>query len=118
EALALAIRSDWSKTGDKRRQIVVVWTDASAHPLEKGAANPPGYPADCPRNLDDLTDMWEGQSYVSRAGKRLILYAPDAEAWTRIANSWENTVHYPSKAGRGLSDINYKEILTAIANSV
>src|SRR5947208_2611442 len=25
EALALAIRSDWSRKGDKKRQIVVVW---------------------------------------------------------------------------------------------
>ena len=35
EALALAIQSPWERTMDKRRHIVVVCTDASAHPLGK-----------------------------------------------------------------------------------
>jgi hypothetical protein len=55
---------------------------------------------------------------VSKAGKRLIIYAPDAEPWTHIANNWENAIHYASKAGDGLAEITYKEILNAIANSV
>lgn len=118
EALALAIRSDWSKTGDRRRQLVAVWTDAPAHSLEKDD-KPSGYPDDMPKNLDELTDMWDGQSsYVSKTAKRLIIFAPDADPWTHIANHWENTVHFASRAGDGLADVTYKEILNAIANSV
>jgi len=117
EALALAIRSDWSRAGDKRRQLVVVWTDAPAHPLEK-PGKPTGYPSGLPANLDELTDMWEGQSYVSKTGKRLILHSPDADPWTPIANHWENTVHYASRAGQGMAEVTYNEILNAIANSV
>lgn len=117
EALALAIKSSWAKTGDKRRELVVVWTDASAHALDKGA-KPSGYPAGLPADFDELTDMWEGQALMSKHGKRLIVYAPDAEPWTKIANHWENTIHYASKAGAGLEDVTYKEILNALANSV
>jgi hypothetical protein len=38
EALALALNSEWEKAQDFQRQryVVVVWTDASAHELEKG----------------------------------------------------------------------------------
>jgi hypothetical protein len=119
EALALAMQSDWAKSGDRRRQIIVMWTDNSAHPLEKNAGGKPGnYPTDLPQNFDDLTDMCEGQRYMSMAAKRLIIYAPDAYAWTDIANYWNNTLHYPSKAGDGLSNLDYRTILDAIANSV
>lgn len=118
EAVALAIRSDWSKTGDRRRQLVVVWTDAPAHALDRNS-KPAGYPADMPSNLDELTDMWDGQSSnVSKTAKRLIIFAPDADPWTHIANHWENAVHFASRAGDGLADVTYKEILNAIANSV
>ena len=34
EALALALRSDFVKDGDKKRHVIVLFTDASAHPLE------------------------------------------------------------------------------------
>jgi hypothetical protein len=117
EALALAIKSDWATTGDRRRQIVVIWTDASAHPLEKDG-KPSGYPKNMPANLDELTDMWEGQGFVNHAAKRLIIYAPDAYAWTDIANNWENALHFPSKGGEGLAEIEYGEILDQIVRSV
>ena len=119
EAVALAIQSDWSKSGDKRRQIIVVWTDASAHDLEKNNGSKPGnYSSGIPANFDELTDDWEGQSYMSQTAKRLIIYAPDAYPWTDIANNWENVIHYSSKAGDGLADVDYQEILSAIASSV
>lgn len=118
EAVALAIRSKWNTTGDKKRQIIVMWTDASAHPLERAATDRPNYyPSPMPANFDDLTDLWDGQ-YMIRSAKRLILYAPDAYAWTDMANHWENTIQYPSKAGEGLGEVDYKTILDAIASSV
>ena len=118
EAVALAIKSDWNKSGDKKRQIIVVWTDASTHPLEKDENNKPSnYPENIPSNFDELTDLWDGQ-YMGRSAKRLIIYSPDAYAWTDIANHWENTIQYPSKAGQGLNEVDYQTILDAIASSV
>lgn len=111
EALALAFNSDWAE-GDKRRHIVVVWTDASAHALEKKAGEKPSnYPASMPGNFDELTDL-------NFSAKRLIIYAPDAYPWTDMGNHWEHTLHYPSKAGEGLSEVDYRSIIDAIANSV
>ena len=119
EALAEAIRSPWAKEGAKQRQVIVVWTDASAHPLEKNAgAKPSGYPADMPADLNELTDMWEGQEHVDMSWKRLLLYTPDAYPWTDIVNHWENVLNYTSLAGKGLADKDYNAILDAIANSV
>lgn len=119
EALALAIHSEWSKEGDKRRQIILLWTDASSHALDyKHDSKPQHYPtSQIPKNFDDLSDLWDGQA-MSRTSKRLIMYSPDAYAWTDIANHWENTIQYPSKAGEGLNEVDYQTILDAIANSV
>jgi len=118
EALAMAIRSDWNREGDKKRQIILLWTDASAHPLEyKAGSKPQLYPAEMPADFDALMDLWDGQ-FMSRVAKRLIIYSPDAYPWTDIANHWENTIQYPSKAGEGLSEVDYQTILDAIANSV
>ena len=115
----MAIKSDWSLSGDKRRQIVVVWTDAGVHPLEKDVESKPShYPTELPQNFNELTDLWEGQEYMSMEAKRIIIYAPDASGWTDIATHWNNSLHYASKAGEGLSEVNYQSIIDTIANSV
>jgi len=119
EALAIAINSDWTATGSKRRHVIVVWSDTSTHPLEMNAGSKPSnYPQDIPETFDQLTDLWDGQMGMSTSAKRLILFTPDAESWTDIQNHWENVVHYPSKAGMGLSDVNKQTILDTIAQSV
>jgi len=97
----------------------VVWTDAPAHPLEKrSTANLDNCPATIPTNFDDLSDWWEGQDKVSGSAKRLILFAPDEFPWSDIANYWENTAHFPSKAGGGLEEVTYNEILSVIEKSI
>lgn len=122
EALALAMKSDWMKAGDKRRHIIVVWTDASAHQLEvKAGSKPASYPTDMPADFDELTDMWDdpqGGLMPSASARRLLLFAPDAYPWTDIANNWELTIQLPSRAGEGLEEVDYNVILDSIANSV
>jgi hypothetical protein len=119
EALAQAIASPWSGNGTRKRQVVVVWTDASVHQLERDhGAKPAGYPQDAPSSFDELTDMWEGPKFVQPNAKRLIVYAPDAYAWSDIAANWEHVIHCVSRAGDGLADVEYHTILDAIANSI
>jgi hypothetical protein len=62
--------------------------------------------------------MWDGDQYMDRNAKRLILFAPDTYAWTDIANNWDNTLHYVARAGEGLDERDYRMILDAIASSV
>lgn len=116
EGLALALKSDWEKAQDfsRQRYVVVVWTDASAHSLDKGS-KPSCYPSDIPKTFDELTDYW---AEMSTPAKRLLLFAPDASPWTVIASGWENTIHFASKAGKGLEEIEMEQILEAIAGSI
>lgn len=121
EALALAVSSDWTTAGSKRRHVIVLWTDASAHRLEKSAeTRPMGYPTGIPKTLDELTDAWSGQT-LSQSSKRLIIFAPDADPWSVIGNDasgWENVIWYESRAGAGLDDLTYREIINTIQNSL
>ncbi len=116
EALALALKSKWEKSQDfaRQRHVLVVWTDASAHNLEK-EAKPSHYPPDIPATLDDLSDLW---SDMPKSPKRLLLFAPDATPWSVIGSSWDNTIHFPSKGGQGLEEFEMSEILDGIAASI
>jgi len=118
EALSLAISSDWTRTGDRRRQVIVVYTDASTQTL--GAVPPPPEIAErVPADFSALTDLWENeQGAMGLNTKRLILFAPDGSGWSEISSVWENVIHHPSKAGSGLSDVDYATILDSIGNSV
>jgi len=118
EAVALAVNSDWTSGGDRRRQVVVVWTDAPANTLD-----PTAVPADLgsrvPADFSALTDLWENeQGPMGSSSKRLILFAPDGPGWSDVSGVWENVVHHPSQAGGGLSDVDYGTIIDSIGNSV
>ena len=107
EAVGLALKSDWKK-GDfsKQRYVVVVYTDASAHSLEKGE-KPSNYPENVPKTFDELTDYWHEMPV---SAKRLVLFAPDVEPWT-VMSSWDNTIHYVSEAGNGLEEFEKDQML-------
>lgn len=121
EALALSIDSDWVTDGAKKRHIVVMWTDASAHPIEKGASSSSKfYPKDLPKTFNQLSDLWldDQKSKIGKTSKRLILFTPDTEPWSTIATDWELTTHIPSKAGEGLDEIEMDLVLNTIAGSI
>ncbi len=121
EGLGVAMASDWERGLDRRRHVVVVFTDASAHPLEASHTRPvPGYPPHIPTTFDGLTDQWDDpQGYLMEfAAKRLLLYAPDVYPWNVISANWDNVLHYPSSAGKGLNDVEFGQIVDAIAGSV
>lgn len=119
EALAMAINSDWTKGGNKRRHVIVVWTDASTHELGETGKDNPQYPSDIPTNFDELADWWEDEQggKMEKNAKRMILFAPDASRWNEL-EALTNVIHHPAKAGEGLEDIDYKTILSTIANSI
>lgn len=120
EALAAAINSGWATSGSKRRQVIVVWTDASAHPLERAQKEAPsGYPQGMPATFDELTDLWMGQDGpMSTPAQRLLMYAPEATPWNSIYTHWDRVIHIPSRAGQGLAEVDYKAVLDAISQSV
>ena len=118
EAVALAIDSPWTTSGDRRRQVIVVWTDQPAQPLDPTVL-PAELSSRVPVDFSALTDLWENeQGPMGSSSKRLILFAPDGPGWSDISAVWENVVHHPSPAGGGLSDVDYGTIIDSIGNSV
>jgi hypothetical protein len=118
EAVALAIDSPWTTTGDRRRQVIVVWTDQPAQILNPSVL-PPDVASRVPADFSALTDAWEDeQGRMGSSSKRLILFAPDGPGWSDISGVWENVVHHPSQAGGGLSEVDYGTIVDSIGNSV
>jgi hypothetical protein len=118
EAVAVAIDSPWTTTGDRRRQVIVVWTDQPAQSLDPSVL-PPDIATRVPADFSALTDAWEDeQGRMGSSSKRLILFAPDGPGWSDISAVWENVVHHPSQAGGGLSEVDYGTIIDSIGNSV
>ena len=121
EALAYAIKSNWATDAMKKRQVIVVWTDAATHPLGFGAKSP-YYPNGMAKDLRELGTWWEGgaqqSGFVDNDAKRLLLFAPDVPDWNVISQNWNNVLHFPSEAGDGLQNIEYEEIINVISNSI
>lgn len=119
EALAYAIKSDWVRTGHKKRHIIIVWSDDATHPLGEGdKMDLEGYPSKMPRSFEELTNMWEDPEIMDPSAKRLIIFAPDREYWGMISDIWNQSIHFPSEAAKGLENVTYQSILDAISNSI
>jgi hypothetical protein len=123
EALALAVNSPWEKGLDRRRHVIVVFTDAPAHPLGTVGAAAQAYPRDIPGSLDELFEQWgyarSQMAVMEQSAKRLVLFAPEEEPWKEaIGEEWDLTLHFPSKAGEGLEEFEMDEIIETIANSL
>lgn len=123
EALSLAIDSDWERGLDRRRHVIAVFTDASAHPLgDPRARAAASYPSTAPATIDELFERWGYQSsqtsVMENSAKRLLLFAPDTSPWNVIAADWNNTIFLPSKAGDGLEEVEMQEIIDVIASSI
>ena len=120
EAVAKAIQSDWTSGGDRRRHIVIVWTDASAHPLESDITKNEYYPDDMPADFNELFDLWQDEdaSQMEATSKRLLIFAPNVYPWSEMSDSFDLAIQHPAKAGQGLTDFDYETILHSIVESI
>ncbi|MER5260669.1 vWA domain-containing protein [Actinosynnema sp. NPDC002837] len=123
EALALAIQSPWERGLDRRRHVIVLFTDAPAHPLGSPAqTRAETYPQSVPGSMDELFSQWgfpQSQTAVmENSAKRLLLFAPETEPWEDIVEDWNNTLFFPSNAGEGLEEWEMDEIINTIAHSL
>lgn len=120
EAIALALKSDWTTGGSRRRHAILVFSDAPALPLgaRKDCAN---YPAGMPADLAELGAWWEGtdqtmgSTYQPKAG-RLVAFVPNAEPWTEI-QTWNRYWPAFSNAGDGLSDVDIQSAIDLLVGS-
>ena len=116
EALALAIKSDWTQSGVVRRHVILMYTDAPALKLGE-RKDAPFYPVtDMPEDLAELHDWWEGPDMEDRA-KRLIIFAPDEAPWSEMVD-WRSTFLIPSRAGAGCGENDIGTCINLLANSI
>lgn len=130
EALTLALRSDFVKYGEKKRHVIVLFTDASAHELEQQQYGVPrNYPAKMFRNLNDLYQTWgTGQDALGASSgydtrmlkdaKRLVLFAPNLYPWNEMELELENTIRKDMDKGSGGRDLDLDDVIALISNSI
>ena len=119
EALAYAIRSDWTKEGVKKRHIIVVWSDAPTHALGHGRIAP-WYPDGMAEDFDELSLWWEDEQLggaMDEGAKRLLIFAPDAPEWNRISSEWSQVVHVQT-VSEGLAELEYQQVIDAVCNTI
>ncbi len=87
EALSLAMDTEWAHTMERSRHIIILFTDAPAHPL--GTMSTRYYPKDMPRSMTELEQRW---NVMDETFKRMILFAPNTAEWQQIA-TWTNVKH-------------------------
>ena len=128
EALALAMKTDWVKVSDpnreKARNVIVLFTDASAHPLEKAKTSKTCYyPSDMLTSYGELYEAWQGQGRdeysMNKDAKRLIIFAPeDSYPWNDIAEEFDNTAVVSINEADGGSDLARSTIIATISGSM
>ncbi len=126
EALAVAMRSDWEKTGTSKRHAIVLFTDAAAHPLEQQRYGiPENYPSPMLKSYEDLMRAWDGEMYgmeecynMDRNARRLILFTPDTAPWNRIRDNFDVTVWNPTMRDRGGAELNMDLIINTLCKSL
>jgi len=120
EALGVALGSDWTHEGDKRRHIVLLFSDSGAHSLESRVGEVPlEFGSHVPASLDELTDIWDcsNSGRLKKSARRLHVFAPDKYPWNIIGDAWGQTVWLPSQAGAGLEELEFDSILSTVVNS-
>ena len=121
EAIALALKSDWTTLGNKRRHVILVFSDAPALALGE-RADCPNYPRDLPNSLAQLGAWWEGTdqefsgSYRRKAG-RLVAFVPNATPWNEL-KSWNRYWPAYSPAGTGLDNVNMQGAIDLLVGSI
>lgn len=132
EALAMAMQSDWCTTLDssiRKRHVIVLFTDASAHPLEKAASYAgSNYPENMPKSYQELVDWWSGQGALGSGGssvemdqvaKRLALYAPEgSEPWTALEDDFDNSLTSYIEPDNGGKDITTEGLLKMLGETM
>ena len=120
EALAYAMKSKWSHDAEKLRHVIVVWSDDATHDLGFGH-DAPNYPKNMAKNFQELSRWWgspHAPGVMDEKAKRLLLFTPRFDSWTKITANWNNVIHHESSAGEGLRDCDYEQILNAISNTI
>ena len=127
EALHFAMRSEWDRDESiqRRIQLIMGFTDASAHPLDdplrKNEEVNEMYPAGVPEDMEGLRAEWDDPACMSPNGRRMFWFAPRVWPWTEDGiGSWNNVWLFDDgiECGQGLATVSITQIMDQIVNSL
>lgn len=107
DAIACALRSDWD-SGKDTKKVIILWTDAPTKGLMANKVHNFS-------SSEEVVNKWNNDYGTS---KKLFLFTPDEGTWAGVANVFDNTVRYNVAAGKGLSDVDYDEILKTLSEDI
>lgn len=119
EALYRAMCSDFT-TGDKDRQVIVLFSDDDALALgERSGCK--GYPDDM-ADEEQFFETWacvrqDEDLKLREKNKRLILFAPAHTKYQELKLRLNRSIFEPVNLSDGLSDIDYRDIIKIMAAS-
>lgn len=88
EALALAMQSDFTKKGDRRRHVIILFTNNSAQIISQQIDDTDSkHDSNTHMNINTLYDIWKN---INDYGKRIIMFAPDTNPWSEIESKFNN----------------------------
>jgi hypothetical protein len=128
EALAKAMQVDWCRTIDdsiRKRHVIVLFTDASAHPFEKARGyTGKNYPARMPDSYSGLVDMWFNQNAkipvtLDQTAKRIAIFAPEGlEPWGNLSEDFNVSYFHTIDPNNGGADITTNEITIMLSETL
>ena len=124
EALAYGLSNmRWNKTGNKRRQICLFYSDDESHPFEKAQKGKDiYYPSGMPESLDEFSDWVESkQSKLAQNGFslkdfRCFIFAPNVYPYNELVK-WTGVALIEQEKGNGLKNLQFKAVTDAIGAS-
>lgn len=123
EAIALALKSDWTTEGTRRRHCVGVFSNGKVRSLGGNQMLLSKYPPNMPTDITQLSAWWEGEGLpVDSSYKRnigyLLAFVPCAEPWIRL-QSWNRywPIFSSNGAGVGVCDIDIQSAFDMLYGS-
>ena len=112
---AMKVRFQENIGNNKARQIIIVMTDASAHPLDDPQREGDDlYPQEVPKTMAGLQNVWES---VNKTARRLLVMAPNAWPWT-VVSLWNEAECLVAPAGCGISKDGFDAVIKFISGSI
>lgn len=131
ECLNEAMDSSWIKIGDTPSgfsdrvtdvyPLIVVWTDASSHPVAypNSLANPDYPPASkMPRTYGALLDKWNDPAVLDQTHKQIVFFGDPAQDFSDGETGWHEIMNWPGFTHAGtVTDAN-TSVMTFLAEGI
>ena len=131
EALAEAMKSDFLTGPGRKRHIILLFTDAPAHELEKQMEGvEENYPDSMFSSTDELFEAWNGMTQESlgadeipvtklqKKAKRLGIFAPNVWPWDDAEKNLEYVIRKDLKADNGGADLDMEDVYSFLVKSM